>query len=242
MLIGGLQKTSLIDFPGHLSCVVFTVGCNFRCPFCHNRELVTLKNFKKSKLKLITEEEFFSFLKKRQDILDGAVITGGEPTLQKDLKDFCKKIKTLGFKIKLDTNGSNPQLLKEIIKAKLLDYVAIDIKNDWANYWRAIGLKNDQAERLNLKEKIKKSVSLVLRSKIGYEFRTTIVPGIHTKAGLKRMAVWFKKIRIKKGKWFWQDFRPENCLSRQFMAKQPFPRHKLEHLLNEIAPKIATVR
>ena len=138
MKISGLQKLTLLDYPGKMACTVFTYGCNFRCPFCHNALLVTEENSD-----CIDEDEFFSFLKKRQGILDGVCISGGEPTLQKDLPEFISKIKALGYYVKLDTNGSSPLLLKKLIEEKLIDYVAMDIKNSPAKYDITCGCRVD---------------------------------------------------------------------------------------------------
>ena len=137
MVIQGLQKLTLLDYPGQVACTIFTAGCNFRCPFCHNASLVidTYKN------KVITEEEIFSFLKKRQGILDGVCVTGGEPLIQAGIEDFLGKIKSLGFRVKLDTNGSFPDKLKKIVEAGLVDYVAMDIKNSPENYGKTIGIE-----------------------------------------------------------------------------------------------------
>ncbi|HAI73904.1 TPA: anaerobic ribonucleoside-triphosphate reductase activating protein, partial [Candidatus Moranbacteria bacterium] len=163
MFIGGYQKLTLIDFPGRLAATVFTVGCNFRCPFCHNPELVS--NIKQIANGL--EKDFFEFLKKRKDKIEGVCITGGEPTLQPDLMEFIKKIKTLGFLVKLDTNGARPDVLKKIIEQKLVDYIAMDIKNQPKKYDATTGVKGDIA-------RIKLSVELITRGKIPYEFRTTV--------------------------------------------------------------------
>lgn len=163
MKIGGLQKVSLIDFPGIISCVIFTQGCNFRCRYCHNPQLVYPELFKEE----IPEDIIFEYLKKRKGMLDGVVITGGEPTIHSDILDFIKEIKKIGYKIKLNTNGSKPEVLQEIIP--FLDYVAMDIKTslDDVEYSKVCGVK------VNL-EKIIRSIELVINSKISFEFRTTI--------------------------------------------------------------------
>lgn len=168
MKISGLQKLTLLDFPGKMACTVFTYGCNFRCPFCHNALLVTEQNSDS-----ISEDEFFSFLKKRQGILDGVCISGGEPTLQNDLADFIRKIKALGYAVKLDTNGSRPEVLKELIKEKLLDYVAMDIKNSLQKYSLTCGCEVDTTP-------ITESISVIKESGIDHEFRTTTVREYHS--------------------------------------------------------------
>ena len=164
MKIGGFDKFSLVDFPGKISAIIFTQGCNFRCPFCHNGHLLPMT----SKNNLISEKEILSFLKTRKNKLDGIVITGGEPTLQKDLKLFIKVIKSEGFKIKLDTNGSNPEVLQTLLKSQLLDYIAMDVKAPWEKYNLLTGVK------VNI-ENLKKSISIIANSGINHEFRTTFV-------------------------------------------------------------------
>lgn len=172
MRIKGLQKITLLDYPGVIACIVFTGGCNMRCPFCHNASLVT--HISPDDIK---EEDFFSFLKSRMKKLDGVCITGGEPCIQKDLKEFIKKIKELGFLVKLDTNGSFPEILKELLDENLLDYVAMDIKNSFSNYEKTAGVK------INL-DNIKESIELLKTSGIPHEFRTTVVKELHSKEDL----------------------------------------------------------
>lgn len=170
MKLIGLQKMTVLDFPGRVACIVFTFGCNFRCPFCHNASLV-LGDCDNE----ITEDEIFAYLKKRQGILDGVVVTGGEPLLQKDIEDFLRKIKALGYEIKLDTNGTFPDKLKNIVNEGLADYVAMDIKNSPEYYAVTAGVPN-----LNL-DKIKESADfLINQDKVPYEFRTTIVAQYHS--------------------------------------------------------------
>ncbi len=183
MLIGGYQKLTLIDYPGKIATTVFTVGCNFRCPFCHNPELV--KSITYNSQPNVLEKEFFAFLKKRRGKLDGVCITGGEPTLQSDLIDFIKKVKKMGFLIKLDTNGTRPDVLKKLYKARLLDFVAMDIKNNLEKYAQTCGEKVDI-------ERIKLSVELIKNSGVPYEFRTTVVPGLHTEEDFEKIAEWLR--------------------------------------------------
>jgi len=186
MLLGGLQKLTLIDYPGKVAMTVFTVGCNFRCPFCHNPELVfsDLSGSTGS----ISEKEFFSFLKKRQEKIDGVCITGGEPTIQKDILNFIKRIKELGFLVKLDTNGSRPDVLKKALDKNLVDFIAMDIKNCLEKYNQTNGAETDL-------EKIKLSVEMIKNSRKDYEFRTTVVPSLHTEKDFDRIGVWLKGSR-----------------------------------------------
>lgn len=170
MYILGYQKTTLLDYPGHVAATIFTGGCNFRCPFCHNSDLVTCSgNFKS-----VSEEEIFSFLKKRKNVLSGVCITGGEPTLQKDLFDFIRQVRDFGYKIKLDTNGYRPKVLENLLQENLVDYIAMDIKAGGSNYSKVCGIISVDMES------IKESVSIIEKSGIDYEFRTTVVKELHT--------------------------------------------------------------
>lgn len=168
MRLGGLAKLTLLDFPGHIACTLFTAGCNFRCPFCHNSPLV-----RDGGEENIGEEEFFTFLSKREGILDGVAITGGEPLLQKDISSFIKRIKDMGYATKLDTNGSFPERLRELIDGGLVDYVAMDIKNSPDKYPLTCGFDIDF-------DRVSESIRLLLEGKVEYEFRTTTVKGYHT--------------------------------------------------------------
>jgi len=168
MKIHGLQKMTLLDFPGRVACTVFTGMCDFRCPFCHNYELVD-----GSAPALMEEEELLAFLKKRQGLLDGVAVTGGEPCIHKDLPEFLLRIKDLGFAVKLDTNGNHPGILRQVLDRKLADYVAMDIKNRPEKYAVTIGLKSfDMAG-------VRESISLLMEGGADYEFRTTVVREFH---------------------------------------------------------------
>lgn len=180
MKISGLQKLTLLDYPGKMACTVFTHGCNFRCGFCHNALLVTEDNSD-----IISEDEFFAFLKKRQGILEGVCISGGEPTLQADLSEFITKVKSLGYAVKLDTNGTNPRLLKSLIEDNLLDYVAMDIKHSPDKYDIICSCQVDM-------DSIKESVSIIIDSGIDHEFRTTTVREYHTAEDFDAIAQWIK--------------------------------------------------
>ena len=162
MKIGGLQKLTLLDYPDHLACIIFTQGCNLRCPFCHNSELLDLKKDGE-----FSEEEIFNYLIKRRKVLDGVVITGGEPLLQPNIDLFIEQVKSLGLKVKLDTNGTSPTLLNKLIKNNLIDYIAMDIKSDWDTYKEVSG-----CPRINL-DKIKESIKIIEEANLRYEFRTT---------------------------------------------------------------------
>ncbi len=177
MLIGHLQKSSVIEYPGMVSCVVFTQGCNFRCPYCHNPELVEPGLF----MPPVPQEEILSFLVKRKGKLDAVSITGGEPTLQKGLPEFMARIRAMGFLVKLDTNGSDPDILREIIAASLADYIAMDIKAPLEKYSRAAGKPCDTVA-------IASSISIIMGSGVPYEFRTTLVNGLLTREDVFAMA------------------------------------------------------
>lgn len=179
MIIKGLQKTTLLDFPGKVACTVFTGGCNFRCPFCHNASLVISPDLSD----FISEDEFFSFLKKRSSILDGVCVSGGEPLLQKGIEDFLQKIKDIGLAVKLDTNGSFPERLNSILTRGLVDYVAMDIKNSKEKYSLICGTEVDTS-------KISESISMLISGSIPYEFRTTVVKEFHTPQDIEDMSKW----------------------------------------------------
>lgn len=174
MNIQGIQKLTLLDYPGKMACVLFTAGCNLRCPFCHNSRLVV----NPEKESEYSEEDILSFLKKRQGILDGVVITGGEPLLQKDISDFIIKIRELGYSVKLDTNGTFPEKLRELIDKGLVDYVAMDIKNSPELYAETVGVSGFDIS------KIQESISVLLEGRVDYEFRTTVVREFHSVFGM----------------------------------------------------------
>jgi pyruvate formate lyase activating enzyme len=169
MIFGGLQELTLIDYPGKIAATVFTVGCNFRCYYCHNPELVLPEKIKNSPT--ITEDSILEFLKTRKGLLQGVCITGGEPTMQIDLPIFIKKVKELGFLVKLDTNGTNPEMIKNLIDGHSVDYIAMDIKSAPDKYAEVTDLAGDFSF-------IKESIDLIKNSGVAYEFRTTVAPGI----------------------------------------------------------------
>ncbi len=217
MIIGGLEKFSLIDYPEHLSAIVFTVGCNFRCQFCYNPMLVwpntqnklqninSLANPPKSEggkgHPEITEDDLFRFLKGRIGKLDAVVITGGEPTMHNDLPEFIQKIKKMGFKVKLDTNGTNPQVIERLLMEKLINYLAMDIKAPAKKYDLVTGVQPDLA-------KIEKSITIIKKSGLPYEFRTTVVPELIIKDDIKEMGIMVKGAE----KWFLQKFKSDTDL------------------------------
>lgn len=178
-MICGLQKMTLLDFPGKIACTVFLGGCNFRCPFCHNSEL-----FMGKPEKLMEDEVFFAFLKSRRGLLDGVCVSGGEPTLYKTLPDFLAKIKEMGFLVKLDTNGYRPEVLKALVQQGLVDYVAMDVKNSPAMYAQTVGL-----EKMELSS-IEESLRFLIGGELPYELRTTLVRQLHDAASIQDMGAW----------------------------------------------------
>ena len=183
MKIQGLQKMTLLDFPGRVACTVFLGGCDFRCPFCHNYELID-----GSASAVMEEEELLSFLEGRKGLLDGVAFTGGEPCLRRDLPDLMRRIREMGFAVKLDTNGHHPALLAEIIRQNLVDYVAMDIKNSRRHYAETIGLKPEEFSLAAIEE----SVELLKNGHTDYEFRTTVVKQLHSEDDFHEIGTWLK--------------------------------------------------
>jgi len=223
MLIGGLEKLTLIDYPGKVAATLFILGCDFSCPFCQNPELVDPKRIKKQPL--IKEEVFFKFLKSRQGLLDGICLTGGEPLIQPDLIDFIKKIKEQGFLVKLDTNGHQPVKLKKLFQENLLDFVAMDIKSSPEKYEQAT------AKSVNLKN-ISKSIQLIKRSAIAYQFRTTAVPGLIDKKEIKKIGQWLKGARF----FALQQFRTEKTLDKSWQKIKPYSEEDLKKMVEILKP------
>ena len=179
MKIGGFQKLSLLDYPDHTCCTVFTQGCNLRCPYCHNALLIAPDGDT-----VVPPAEFFDFLQKRKGLLDGVCISGGEPMLQPDLEDFAARIKQLGFLVKLDTNGVFPKKLKSIVEKGLVDYVAMDIKSSPENYAGAAGLASFNTEP------VEQSADFLMRGNVPFEFRTTVVRELHTEKDIVSIGRW----------------------------------------------------
>jgi len=227
MELGGLQKLTLIDFPGRMACTIFLTGCNFRCPFCYSSELVLPEKIKKQPK--ISQKELFKFLKEREKLLEGVTICGGEPTASKGLISLVKKIKKMGFLVKLDTNGSDPELLKKIIDQKLIDYIAMDLKGPKENYSKFAGVKVDI-------KKIQKSIDILKEGKVDYEFRSTIVPTLHTKEDVIEMAKWIRGAR----RYYLQNFRPEKTIDPKFEKIKPYPQESLLEIQKVISPFFET--
>ena len=181
MKLYGIQKMTLLDFPGVVSCTIFLGGCDFRCPFCHNFELID-----GTAQSVMSDDELIEFLKGRKALLDGVAITGGEPCLHKDLPELIQKIRDVGYKVKLDTNGYHPEMLKRILDSHLVDYVAMDIKNCEEKYALTCGV-----ERVDL-DKIKESISLLMNGDTDYEFRTTVVSELHENSDFEKIGEMIK--------------------------------------------------
>jgi pyruvate formate lyase activating enzyme len=205
MRIGGLEKSTLIDYPGKVACILYTIGCNFRCPYCHNPELV---DETASEIPLST---IWNFLEDRKGLLDGVVITGGEPTIHEDLPDVIKKIKEMGFQVKLDSNGTRPAMLKRLIKEKLVDYIAMDIKAPLEVYTYTVG-------RPVLPETLRQSIEIIKNSGMDYEFRTTVVKKLLSFEDIEQIG---KEIRGAKT-YYLQKFSGGKILNPQFRHKTTY--------------------
>ncbi len=220
MKIGGLQETSLMDYPDKISAIIWTVGCNFRCPFCYNIDLVTGKAESKK------EQEIFDFLEKRKGMLEALTITGGEPFLQKDLKEFVKKVKDMDYLIKIDTNGTFPDKLKDMLDEKLIDYVDMDVKAPKDKYNKLAGVKTDI-------KKIEETIDIIKNSNVKYEFKTTFIPDLLDKEDIIKIGKWLKGA----DKYFLQQFKSDTELvSEDYKNKLPYPKEYLEETLNEVKP------
>ena len=218
MKIGGLQKTSLLDYPDTISAIVWTVGCDFRCPFCYNKDIVL------GNVEPISEDEVLSFLKKRFGMLEGLVISGGEPLMQKDIVEFCEKVKKIGYLIKIDTNGMHPEKLKELIDKNLVDYIAMDVKAPKKKYDKLTNI------RTNIK-KIEKSIEIIKNSTVDYEFRTTIIPELLTNQDIMDIAKWLKRAK----RFYIQQFKVDTPLISPKLSKaKPYAKEELIKIHEDI--------
>lgn len=233
MIIGGLEKFTLIDYPGHLAVIVFTSGCNFRCHFCYNPVLVVPEKISSSDEKergrsieggfnRIQEDDLFEFLQSRIGKVDAVVISGGEPTLHDDLPEFIQKIKDLGFKVKLDTNGTNPQVLKDLLLKNLIDYIAMDIKAPFEKYDLVSGA---QINKLDLEE----AIAVIKESGLPYEFRSTILPSLHNFDDIAKMGAMIRGAQ----KWFLQPFKSDvDLVNNNFKNTVSFSDVDMEKMKN----------
>ena len=227
MLISGLQKLTLLDYPGTVACTVFTGGCNFRCPFCHNASLVLPERLQGDANGV---ETVLDFLRKRQGLLEGVAITGGEPLLHSDMDVFLRQVRSLGYRIKLDTNGSFPDRLRQLIEEGLVDRVAMDIKNSPELYARTVGLR-----ALDLSA-IDRSRELLLEGRVAYEFRTTVVKGLHTRESLLEAARWIEGAQ----EYYLQQYRDSGNLIRPegLAAFSNEEMHALREAVAEVLPTV----
>jgi pyruvate formate lyase activating enzyme len=223
MKIGYVQKTSFIDYPGKISAVVFTQGCNFRCPFCHNPELVDTNRYGKN----IFMGDVDAFLEKRRGKLDAVVISGGEPTLQPDLIAFLQKVKSMGYLVKLDTNGSRPKVLQEALGEKILDYIAMDIKAPWDKYSLVAG------SLVNITH-IKKSIAMIMASGIAYEFRTTIVNSLLNPGDIINIAKMIQGAQL----YVLQKFVSSKHVDQTYIKKSSFTDGEIEKLILELGQQV----
>ena len=224
MKIAGLQKMTLLDYPGKVACTVFLPGCNYRCPFCHNAGL--LENAPEDR----KEEELLTFLEKRKGLLDGVCITGGEPTLQPDLPHLLAKIKALGYCVKLDTNGSNPAMLETLLEKGLVDYVAMDVKNSRERYGKTVGIPGMPLE------KTAESLRLLLSGRTDYELRTTCVEELHEEEAAAAMGAWVESLvpGVKPAKWYLQCFVNRDSVLQDGLHAPN--REKLEKMRKALEP------
>lgn len=220
MRISGLQKTTLLDYPGKVACTVFLAGCNLRCPFCHNASLVV-----RPAEDVMEEDEFFAFLRKRKGILDGVCVTGGEPTLRTGLPEFLGKIKAMGYLVKLDTNGTNPEMLEKLISDGLVDYVAMDIKNAPSRYAEICG-------GVDVLEAVKKSAELLMKGTLDYEFRTTCVSPYHDIAAMEEIGQWLSGAK----QYYLQQFVNSGDLIGTNVSE--LSKEKMEELRQAVLPYI----
>lgn len=222
MLISGIQPSTLLDYPEKTACIVFTPGCNFRCGYCHNPEFVLPENIIKLKNDFIPEQSFFNFLSRRKGLLDGVVISGGEPTTAADLIPFMKKIKAAGFLVKLDTNGNRPDIIKHALEKKVVDYIAMDLKTSLTHYQTLVG-------KLAQPDAIKQSIDLIKNSGIDYEFRSTLLKEVHSAILLDEMSEQIQGAR----RWYLQTFRPGHTLDTAYQNYHCFSEQELLQLTNK---------
>lgn len=223
MKIGGLQKCSLIDFPGKICAIVFTIGCNFRCPYCHNPELVDETSEE------ISEDEIFTFLESRKNLLDAVTITGGEPTVHDDLIPFIKKIKAMGFQVKLDTNGTNPSVIEAVQEQQLIDYIAMDIKAPVSMYEKTVG-------RPVNKDAIHKSIALIMSGTVPYEFRTTVVKTLLSPEDIRAIGADIRGA----SHYYLQKFVPTKTLNPTFLRKTTYTDAEFEEMRTMMGTYVKT--
>lgn len=223
MLIGGFQKMTVLDFPGKIACILFTYGCNLKCPFCHNASLVI------DNIEEFSQEEIFKYLEKRKGVLDGVCVSGGEPFLQPDIMEFLQKLKNTGLAVKIDTNGTSPEKLRYAVENGLVDYVAMDIKNSKEKYPLTTGIQDIDIG------KIEESVKFLLDSDIDYEFRTTVVREYHTEQDMVCIGEWIKGAK----NYFLQSFTDSgNLIGENLSAHSPDTMRDFEGIVRPFVQNI----
>jgi len=223
MLISGIQPFTILDFPDRIACIVFTLGCNFRCGYCHNPEFVVPEKVRAMRTSVISEDTFFRFLSQRRNLLEGVVISGGEPTIHQDLLEFISRIKKEGFLVKLDTNGSNPEVVQNLIGQKLLDYIAMDVKTIKDQYQSLVGREVPAIE---------KTIAIMRDSGVPYEFRCTLIRELHTPAVLSSMAQMMHGAQ----RVYLQQFRNQTTLDPRFESYHAFTQAEMEGVKEIFAP------
>lgn len=230
MKLTAVQKFTLLDYPGKIACIAFTPGCNMRCGFCHNSEFVLPEKIEKIKDSFISEDAFFHFLESRRELLEGVVVSGGEPSIWNDLPQFLERIKEMGFLVKLDTNGNNPVMLESLLKKGTLDYVAMDIKSSLKEYASLVGAKVQE-------ERLLKSIALLKESGIDYEFRTTLIKEHHTPQILEEL----KELFTGSKRLYLQTFRPEQTLDPIFESYHPFSADEMDGIADFFRESVSRV-
>lgn len=229
MKLSAIQRFTMLDYPGRVACIAFTPGCNMRCGFCHNPEFVLPEKIREIQSDLIEEQTFFNFLDKRRGLLEGVVVSGGEPTIWRDLPEFLRRIKEKGFLTKLDTNGNHPEMLRALLDQQLVDYVAMDVKTSLAEYPKLGGTVKP--------ENIQESIRLLKASGIPYEFRTTLIKEVHTEKVLQDMA----ELLSGATRYHLQTFRPGHTLAPRFSAYHPFSPEEMQELVKRFSTAVDEV-
>ncbi|HYA13068.1 MAG TPA: anaerobic ribonucleoside-triphosphate reductase activating protein [Syntrophales bacterium] len=226
MKIGGLQKVSLIEYPGKICAIIFSQGCNFRCPYCHNPELVEPDLYKEC----MPEDEVFSFLAQRKGKLDAITITGGEPTIQHGLVDFIKRVRKIGYLIKIDTNGSRPDVMEKLISGKLVNYITMDVKGPLKKYRMITRSQIHENE-------IKQSIEMIMKSGMPYEFRTTVLKKLHEETDILEIGKLIKNARL----YLLQYFIPTRTLDKEFLNYEAYSREEMEYFKVKLTKDIPAV-
>lgn len=231
MLISGIQKFTLLDFPGRSSCIVFTAGCNFRCGYCHNPEFVLPEKIQKIKDSFIDKSAVFNFLEQREGLLDGVVISGGEPTVMPDLVEFIAEIREhFDYEIKLDSNGNKPGVLHEVVEDGLVDYIAMDVKTDLEHYKQLVGGRADP-------EKLRESVKFLKKGGVEYEFRSTVIKGIHGRKNFEAMADLIEGARVL----YLQKYNPGHTLDSDYAKFSAFSEREMKDIARIFEGRVGRV-